>query len=78
MKGGGGAGAGGGEKIPSAPGFEQRRRLLRWLSLADHPHLVPILGFSEAPGEFWGGFVKWALPLIKDMKFGEVLDHIFI
>ncbi|XP_031126177.1 proline-rich receptor-like protein kinase PERK15 [Ipomoea triloba] len=25
--------------------------LLRWLSLADHPNLVPILGFSEAPGE---------------------------
>ncbi|XP_019169309.1 PREDICTED: proline-rich receptor-like protein kinase PERK15 [Ipomoea nil] len=25
--------------------------VLRWLSLADHPNLVPILGFSEAPGE---------------------------
>ncbi|XP_057764428.1 serine/threonine-protein kinase-like protein ACR4 [Salvia miltiorrhiza] len=25
--------------------------ILKWLSLADHPHVVPITGFSEAPGE---------------------------
>ncbi|GER41639.1 kinase family protein [Striga asiatica] len=25
--------------------------VLKWLSLCDHPHLVPITGFSEAPGE---------------------------
>ncbi|KAJ7968614.1 Protein kinase [Quillaja saponaria] len=25
--------------------------VLKWLSLAQHPHVVPILGFSEAPGE---------------------------
>ncbi|GFQ01498.1 serine/threonine-protein kinase-like protein acr4 [Phtheirospermum japonicum] len=25
--------------------------VLKWLSLADHPHVVPITGFSEAPGE---------------------------
>lgn len=25
--------------------------MMKWLSLADHPNVVPILGFSEAPGE---------------------------
>ncbi|KAL6991117.1 hypothetical protein U1Q18_009236, partial [Sarracenia purpurea var. burkii] len=25
--------------------------MLKWLSLAQHPNIVPILGFSEAPGE---------------------------
>ncbi|KAK4345065.1 hypothetical protein RND71_035241 [Anisodus tanguticus] len=25
--------------------------MMKWLSLADHPNIVPILGFSEAPGE---------------------------
>ncbi|PIN06048.1 Serine/threonine protein kinase [Handroanthus impetiginosus] len=25
--------------------------ILRWLSRVDHPHVVPITGFSEAPGE---------------------------
>ncbi|KAL0442720.1 UNVERIFIED_CONTAM: Serine/threonine-protein kinase-like protein CCR2 [Sesamum latifolium] len=25
--------------------------ILKWLSLPDHPHVVPITGFSEAPGE---------------------------
>ncbi|XP_051128233.1 serine/threonine-protein kinase-like protein ACR4 [Andrographis paniculata] len=25
--------------------------VLKWLSLADHPHVVPITGFAEAPGE---------------------------
>ncbi|XP_059658802.1 serine/threonine-protein kinase-like protein ACR4 [Cornus florida] len=25
--------------------------VVKWLSLADHSHVVPILGFSEAPGE---------------------------
>lgn len=24
---------------------------IKWLSLADHPHVVPIIGYSEAPGE---------------------------
>ncbi|XP_073029637.1 serine/threonine-protein kinase-like protein CR4 [Primulina eburnea] len=24
---------------------------IKWLSLSDHPHVVPITGFSEAPGE---------------------------
>ncbi|KAA8515210.1 hypothetical protein F0562_018389 [Nyssa sinensis] len=25
--------------------------IIKWLSLAQHPHVVPIIGFSEAPGE---------------------------
>ncbi|PHT35773.1 hypothetical protein CQW23_23473 [Capsicum baccatum] len=25
--------------------------MMKWLSLVDHPNIVPILGFSEAPGE---------------------------
>ncbi|XP_070038200.1 proline-rich receptor-like protein kinase PERK3 [Nicotiana tomentosiformis] len=25
--------------------------IMKWLSLVDHPNIVPILGFSEAPGE---------------------------
>ncbi|CAN4117471.1 unnamed protein product [Withania somnifera] len=25
--------------------------MMKWLSLADHPNVMPILGFSEAPGE---------------------------
>ncbi|KAG8385507.1 hypothetical protein BUALT_Bualt03G0052500 [Buddleja alternifolia] len=25
--------------------------ILKWLSLTDHPHVVPIIGFSEGPGE---------------------------
>ncbi|KAF7803404.1 serine/threonine-protein kinase-like protein ACR4 [Senna tora] len=30
------------------PGFSS---VLKWLSLAQHPNIVPIMGFSEAPGE---------------------------
>ncbi|XP_022850917.1 serine/threonine-protein kinase-like protein ACR4 [Olea europaea var. sylvestris] len=32
------------------PGFGFSSKL-KWLSLAENPHLVPVLGFSEAPGE---------------------------
>ncbi|GAU23592.1 hypothetical protein TSUD_385800 [Trifolium subterraneum] len=59
--------------------------VMKWLSLAQHPNVVPIIGFSEAPGvvllELLSGrgcegglLVKWALPLIKDMRYSEVLD----
>ncbi|KAI8001873.1 Serine/threonine-protein kinase-like protein CR4 [Camellia lanceoleosa] len=97
--------------------------MLKWLSLAHHPNIVQVLGFSEAQeriilmglwerrglegyvdDEYWverrgvskecdvfgfgvvllellsgrgsenGLIVNWALPLIKEMKFGELLD----
>ncbi|KAK7831731.1 serine/threonine-protein kinase-like protein acr4 [Quercus suber] len=76
--------------IPGLIGFST---VIKSLSLAQHPHIVSILGFSEAPGERIivmdfvgmvkilsgrvseeGLLVKWALPLIKEMKLSELLD----
>ncbi|KAH6829113.1 Protein kinase superfamily protein [Perilla frutescens var. hirtella] len=53
--------------------------ILKWLSLADHPHVLPITGFSEAPGERiivmeFGGMLSLDFYLHQNRDGAALLD----
>ncbi|KAL8032540.1 hypothetical protein ABFX02_13G103000 [Erythranthe guttata] len=53
--------------------------ILKYLSLADHPHVVPITGFSEGPGERiivmeFGGMLSLDFYLHQNPDGGALLD----